>query len=93
MRAAVSFFGVAWVFPSSVWEALGGWKGPFVGRKRKGVWRAAPLFLFWTVWRVSSGVSTDDEELSIQMELFHTFSLVDNQSKHKRRSFHGDWFH
>ena len=30
-------FGVAWVFPSSIKQALVGWKGSFVGKKRKDV--------------------------------------------------------
>ena len=32
-------------------ETLIGWHGSFVGRKRKKVWRAAPLCLFWTNWK------------------------------------------
>ena len=41
--------GVSWVLPSSVRETLLSWHGSFVSKKRKKVWRAAPLHIFWTV--------------------------------------------
>ena len=41
-----TLFGVHWVFPSSVRETLLGWKGAFVGKKRRAVWNAGPLCLF-----------------------------------------------
>ncbi|RVX23098.1 putative ribonuclease H protein [Vitis vinifera] len=40
-----------WVFPNSVKEVLSSWKGSFVGRKRKKVWKSIPLFIFWTIWK------------------------------------------
>ena len=40
-----SLFGVSWVLPSSVREALLGWLGSCVGKKRKKVWLSAPLCL------------------------------------------------
>ncbi|RVW16678.1 LINE-1 reverse transcriptase-like [Vitis vinifera] len=43
--------GVQWVFPNSVKEVLSSWKGSFVGRKRKKVWKSIPLFIFWTIWK------------------------------------------
>ncbi|RVX07309.1 putative ribonuclease H protein [Vitis vinifera] len=43
--------GVQWVFPNSVKEVLSSWKGSFVGRKRKEVWKAIPLFIFWNIWK------------------------------------------
>ncbi|RVX03908.1 putative ribonuclease H protein [Vitis vinifera] len=46
-----SLFGVSWVLPSSIREALLGWLGPCVGKERRKVWRAAPLCLFWIVWK------------------------------------------
>ena len=39
------------VFPNSVKEVLSSWKGSFVGRKRKKVWKSIPLFIFWTIWK------------------------------------------
>ena len=44
-----SLFGVSWVLPSSVREALLGWLGSCVGKKRKKVWLSTPLCLFWIV--------------------------------------------
>ena len=46
-----SLFGVSWVLPSSIREALLGWLGPCVGKERRKVWRSAPLCLFWIVWK------------------------------------------
>ena len=40
-----TLFGVSWVLPSSVRETLLSWHGSFVGKKRKKVWRAAPLYI------------------------------------------------
>ena len=46
-----SLFGVSWVLPSSIREALLGWLGPCVGKEKRKVWRSAPLCLFWIVWK------------------------------------------
>ena len=46
-----SLFRVFWVMQSTVREAMLSWHGSFVGRKRKKVWRAAPLCIFWTIWK------------------------------------------
>ena len=35
----------------TVKEVLTSWKGPFVGKKRKKVWKSIPLCIFWTVWK------------------------------------------
>ena len=61
-----SMFGVQWVLPATVKEMLLGWNGTFVGKKRKGVWRASLLCLFWTVWKARNKVAFEEEELSIQ---------------------------
>ena len=61
-----SLFGVQWVLPATVKEMLLGWNRTFVGKKRKGVWRASPLSLFWTVWKARNKVAFEEEELSIQ---------------------------
>ena len=44
----------------------GGWKGQAVGKKRKEVWIAGPLCLFWTGWKVRNKIFFEDLELSIQ---------------------------
>ena len=37
-----------------------------MGKKRKDVWKASPLCLFWTVWKTRNKVAFEEEELSIQ---------------------------
>ena len=44
-------FGIHWVQVAMVKEALLGWHNSFVGKRRKKVWRVAPLNLFWTFER------------------------------------------
>ena len=48
----LSIYGISWVFPKSVLHTLLAWQGADVGKKRKRIWLAAPLCLFWTLWRV-----------------------------------------
>ena len=43
--------GVKWVFPETVKEVLLSWRGPFVGKKRKKIWKSIPLYIFWTIWK------------------------------------------
>ena len=45
----LAIFGIEWVSPFSIRQALLSWQGARVGKKRKKVWRAAPICLFWTV--------------------------------------------
>ena len=47
----LSIVGTSWVFPDSVIQTLLSWQGALVGKKRKNIWIAAPLCLFWTVWQ------------------------------------------
>ena len=61
-----NLFGLSWVLPSSVRETLLGWYGSFVGEKRKKVWRTAPLYIFWTVWKARNRLAFKDNVLSIQ---------------------------
>ena len=46
-----SFFGVSWVFSLLVKETLIGWRGSFMGKKRKVAWIIGPLCLFWVMWK------------------------------------------
>ncbi|RVX21535.1 hypothetical protein CK203_002058 [Vitis vinifera] len=59
-------FGVNWVFPSLVRETLLGWKGAFVGKKRRAIWNVGPLYLFWSVWKTRNKIAFDDGVLSLQ---------------------------
>ena len=60
-----TLFGVSWVLPSSVRKTLLSWHGSFVGKKRRKVWRAAPLYIFWTVWKARNRLAFKDDVLSI----------------------------
>ena len=57
----LTIFGIGWVFPFSVRQVLLAWQGTQVGKKRKKVWKAAPLCLVWTVWRERNRVAFDNE--------------------------------
>ena len=70
-----ALFGVSWVSPSSVRETLLSWNGFFLGKNRKKAWRAAPLHIFWTVWKERNRLAFKDESLSIQ-KLKHSFILT-----------------
>ena len=64
------------MLPSSVRETLLNWHGSFVGKKGKKVWRAAPLHIFWTVWKTINRLAFKDDELSIQrLKYSFLFSL------------------
>ena len=47
----LSIVGTSWVFPDSVIQMLLSWQGAPVSKKRKNIWIAAPLCLFWIVWQ------------------------------------------
>ena len=61
----LAIVGFGWVFPFSVRQVLLAWQGTKVGKKRKKVWRAMPLFLFWAVWCERNRVVFDNETFSI----------------------------
>ncbi|RVW12828.1 hypothetical protein CK203_113437 [Vitis vinifera] len=69
-----NLFGVSWAPPSSVRETLLSWHGSFVGKKHKKVWRATPLYIFWTVWKARNRLTFKDDVLSIQ-RLKYSFVL------------------
>ena len=55
-----ALFGVSWVLPLSVKETLLGWNGSFVGKKHQKAWKAAPLCLFWTVWKERNKIAFEN---------------------------------
>ena len=63
-------FGVSWVFMSLVRETLLGWNGFFVGKRRKIVWRAGPLCIFWTIWNTRNRIAFEDEVVHLKTENF-----------------------
>ena len=38
-----------------------------MGKKRRKVWRAVPLYIFWTVWKARNRLTFKDDVLSIQI--------------------------
>ncbi|RVW82144.1 hypothetical protein CK203_052488 [Vitis vinifera] len=58
--------GVQWVFSETVKEVLTSWRGPFVGKKRKKIWKSIPLCIFWTVWKERNRLAFRGGVLDIQ---------------------------
>ena len=68
--------GFYWVFPRTVCQLLLTWQGASVGKKRKRVWMAAPLCIFWTLWMERNRVVFENEVPSAhRMKSFFVFSL------------------
>ena len=44
---------------------FGRMEGVFCRQKRKDVWRAGPLCLFWTIWKARNKIAFDGATLSI----------------------------
>ena len=73
-----ALFGVVRVLPLSVEETLFSWHGSFVRRKQKNVWRAAPLYLFWTlrkekpksIWKYKTTSSVFKESFVLNLLLW-----------------------
>ena len=57
--------GAHWVFPKTVKEAIISWKDSFVGKKRKKVWNAVLICIFWTVWKERNHIAFKDGKLAI----------------------------
>ena len=58
--------GFSWVFPRSVHYTLLAWQGVAVGKKRKRIWTAAPMCLFWTLWRARNRLAFENKVTSAQ---------------------------
>ena len=58
--------GIKWVLPETVKEALISWRGSFVGKKRKKIWKSIPLCIFWTVWKERNRLAFRGGALNIQ---------------------------
>ena len=63
----LSIVGISWVFPHSVLHTLLAWQGCAVGKKRKKIWLAAPLCLFWNLWRARNRLVFENEVPSAQI--------------------------
>ena len=62
----LSIVRTCWVFPDSVIHTLLSWQGALVGKKRKNIWLAAPLCLFWIVWQNRNMVVFENRATSYQ---------------------------
>ena len=49
------------VFPLTVRQFFLAWQSANVGKKRKRVWMAAPLCLFWTLWNERNRAAFENE--------------------------------
>ena len=64
------------MFSSSVRETFLGWKGSFMGKKRRTVWNAGFLCLFWPVWKARNGIAFEGGVLSMQkLKAFFVYLL------------------
>ena len=57
----LSIFGTSWVFPQTMIHTLLAWQGAAMGKKRKIIWLAAPLCIFWTLWRARNKLGFENE--------------------------------
>ena len=57
---------IKWVLPETIKEALISWRGSFVGKKRKKIWKSIPLCNFWTVWKERNRLAFRGGALNIQ---------------------------
>ena len=72
----LAIVGVQWVFPLIVRGTFLSWHGSFVGEKRLKTWMAAPLCLFWSIWRERNMIAFDDERCSVhRLKTSFVFSL------------------
>ena len=70
-----SLFDANWIMSGSMRDMLLGWKGTFVGKKRKKVWQAAPC-LFWTTWKARNRIVFKEDVLSETKIFVSFFALV-----------------
>ena len=62
----LSIVGISWVFPHSVLHNLLAWQGAAVGKKRKKIWLATPLCLFWNLWNARNRLVFENKVPSAQ---------------------------
>ena len=60
----LSSFGVVWVFLTLVRNLLLEWKIKGLGKKRRAVWRLAPICLLWCIWGERNQITFQEEEMS-----------------------------
>lgn len=53
----LSSFGESWVMAETVKEILKAWQGKAVDKRRRKVWRAAPINVFWIIWNQCNNIA------------------------------------
>ena len=66
-----------WVLHSSIKRNLIAWHGASVSKGKEKAWRAAPLYLMWTLWRErNERVFNDNERTDQALKLSFLYTLV-----------------
>ena len=60
MGGIISIPGLSWACPRSAKELLEGWSCSTIRKKTKNLWMAAPLYLFWAIWRERNRIVFDN---------------------------------
>ena len=60
----LSAFGASWVCPLLVKDFLLSWTHCLIRKNAKVLWRAAPLILFWAIWKERNKVIFEDATFS-----------------------------
>ena len=80
-RCSYLFLEFLGFFLLSVKETVIGWRGSFVGKKRKVAWLMGPLCLFWVIWKARNSIAFEDGVLSIQKLKFFFVYLLWSETK------------
>ena len=63
-------------FLPRLWKTLLGWKGSFLGKKRRTIWNVGPLCLFWLIWKTRNIIAFKGSALSMQkLKAFFVYLL------------------
>ena len=57
--------GAHWIFPKTVKDAIISWRDSFVGKKRKKVWNAVPICIFWIVWKERNHIGFKEGKIDV----------------------------
>ena len=61
----ISILGLSWAYPRSAKELLEGWSCSTIRKKTKKLLMAAPLYLFWAIWRERNRIVFDNVDFSL----------------------------
>lgn len=78
----LNLFHLSWVMPRSIKEIFRSWS-LYKRRKRSSLWDAAPLAVYWTIWKERNQRAFDNEVMSIarlKESIVKILSLLCNES-------------